>query len=66
MKFSREKLKEARKARNMKQTELAAAIGCNQPAVSNWEKGRQRPGMVSVMKLADVFGVDPRFFFTGK
>ena len=64
MKFEPEKLKEARIQNGMKQTELAEAIGCNQPAVCNWEKGRQCPGPIAVIKMADILGVEPRFFFT--
>lgn len=64
MKFDPEKLRQARIESRLKQTDLAAAIGCNQPAVCNWEKGRQCPGPVAVIKMADVLGVEPRFFFT--
>jgi transcriptional regulator with XRE-family HTH domain len=64
MKFDPIKLKQARKAKGLKQSELARAIGSIQPVVCNWEKGRQCPGAAAVIKMADELSVDPRFFFT--
>ena len=37
--------------------ELAARIGVSQPAISQWESGREKPGRDSLQKLASAFDV---------
>lgn len=63
MKFDPEKLIEARWAKRMKQSEVARAIGVNQSLVCNWEKGRQNPSAITLLKLSDVLQVEPVFFY---
>ena len=51
------RLKELRKQRGVRQTELAAAIGVAQPTLSGWESGKFQIDDESKIKLADYFGV---------
>lgn len=50
------KIKELRKLKNLTQRELAKQIGITQPALSNYEDGRN-PEISILTKLADFFGV---------
>jgi transcriptional regulator with XRE-family HTH domain len=49
----REKIREARKAAGITQTELAAKLGVTSGAVSQWEKGLTRPEIGKLKQLAD-------------
>ena len=51
------RIKEARKAKGLTQVEVAKMIGISQNGYSNWETGRNRIDMNSLMKLAAIFGV---------
>lgn len=50
------RLKELRKLKNLTQRELAKQIGITQPALSNYEDGRN-PEISILIKLADYFNV---------
>lgn len=50
------RIKELRKLKNLTQRELAKQIGITQPALSNYEDGRN-PEISILTKLADFFGV---------
>lgn len=39
--------------------EVARALAVNDSAISRWKNGKARPGLESVMTLADYLGVDP-------
>ena len=52
-----EKLKAARKEKEMNQTELAQAIGVTQRSLTNYECGRAKPREAVIRKLADVLDV---------
>lgn len=39
---------------------LAEAAEISQSAISNWRKGKQKPSLTAVVKLASALGVDPR------
>lgn len=51
-----EKLRAARQAAGMTQTQLAEAIGCKQKDVSRWEAGTVEPGVLTVKKMAQALG----------
>jgi transcriptional regulator with XRE-family HTH domain len=53
------RLKEAREAKNLKQSELAAMIGVNSGAViSNWEKDINKPDVEKLPSLCESLEVD--------
>ena len=51
------RLKEARKAANLTQAEVARRIGINQNSYSYWETGKVKIDNQSLSKLAAIFGV---------
>lgn len=51
------RLKEARKAKGLTQTEVAHIIGITQNGYSNWETGKNRVDAVSLNRLAELYGV---------
>lgn len=55
-----ERLREVMNARSMTQAELAARIGCTQPAISQMLKRQCRPQKNTILKLASALNVDPR------
>lgn len=55
----REVLIEARNAKGLTQTELAAALKRTQTFVSNYERGERRLGMVDFVLIARTLGVEP-------
>jgi transcriptional regulator with XRE-family HTH domain len=55
----RELLIEARKAKGLNQTELAAALKRAQTFVSNYERGERRLGVVDFVLIARVLGEEP-------
>ena len=52
-----EKLKRARKEKEMNQTELAHAVGLTQRSLTNYECGRAIPRPSTIRKLAEILGV---------
>ncbi len=50
-------LRELRKAKGIKQDELAAAIGAKRSLVSMWEAGERAPKLDALIALADFYGV---------
>jgi len=55
----REVLIEARKAKGLTQTDLAATLKRTQTFVSNYERGERRLGMVDFLLIARTLGVEP-------
>lgn len=51
------RLRELRLERGMTMAALADRIGVTQPAISQWESGRERPGRETLQRLAGAFGV---------
>ena len=52
-----EKLRAARKAKAMNQTELAQAVGVTQRSLTNYECGRAVPRESVLRKMAETLGV---------
>lgn len=55
---------EVRKARGLKQTDVAEAIGISHGAVVNYEKGRDPPAKV-VIAFSKAFNVNPMWLMMG-
>lgn len=50
-----ERLAQLRRSRGMTQAQLANEIGVKQETISGYERGKERPGIISVVKLSEVF-----------
>lgn len=51
------RIEHLRRIRSLTQSDLASAMGLNQTAISNWERGKTYPDVANQHKLADYFGV---------
>lgn len=51
------RLKELRKARRYKQTEIAEMLSCSQGVYSRYENEEREPPFDIIKKLADIYGV---------
>ncbi len=51
-----------RTAHGMTQEQLAAAVGCEQPKISQYEVGKPHPDMLFIQKIADCYQVDLNYF----
>lgn len=51
------KIKELRIKNNLKQSEVAAAVGCSASAIGMYEQGRREPELTMVKRFAELFGV---------
>ncbi len=58
-----EQLSAARKAAEMTQADLAAAVGVTRSTVSSWERGRTRPNLETLQLLSQALSFD---FITGE
>lgn len=58
-----EKIREYRERRGMTQKELAEALGVDQSAVSNWERGISEPTAFNIRRISDILGVSPGDLF---
>ncbi|MDO5765684.1 MAG: helix-turn-helix transcriptional regulator [Elusimicrobiales bacterium] len=59
MKSIGEKLKAARTACGLKQSDVAARIGCAPTTFTNWENGKVNPSLDVLSKLCEVYNIDP-------
>lgn len=60
-----ERLTELREAAGLTQVQLASRLGTTQSTVGGWETGRH-PQPMSLVALADLYGVDMRWLVTGE
>lgn len=51
------RLKDLRYDRQLKQSDVARAIGCTYQAVSNYESGKRAPGIPELIALANFYNV---------
>lgn len=58
-----EKIRALREAKGISQRELAEALGVDQSAVSNWERGKAEPTAFNIRRIADLLGVEPGDLF---
>jgi transcriptional regulator with XRE-family HTH domain len=56
------KITEARKKINISQAELAERLFISPQAVGKWERGESMPDIVTLNRLAEIFGVDLNYF----
>jgi transcriptional regulator with XRE-family HTH domain len=56
------RLRAARKAANLTQTEVAARLGKPQPYVSKVERGERRIDPVELARFAEIYGQTVEFF----
>lgn len=56
------KITEARKARNLSQSQLAQQLAISSQAVGKWERGESMPDIITFNRLAEVLGVDLNYF----
>lgn len=57
-----EKIREARAALSMNQTQFAKKLGVSQGAVSNWEHNKDKPSTAVLIQLSEI--VDNRYFIS--
>lgn len=51
------RIKDLREDRDMRQSDLALAVGIDQRTISNYETGKTMPDAYALIKLADFFDV---------
>lgn len=66
MPFSPDKLLQYRRERGMSQESLAAACGVCYGTIAHFERGRRRPSIRLMLKLATVLGVTIRDLYEAK
>ncbi len=56
------KIATARKKTNLSQAELAQQVSISSQAVGKWERGESVPDIMTLNRLAEIFGVDLNYF----
>jgi len=56
------KIREARKAKNFSQDQLAKMLFISSQAVGKWERGESMPDIITFNRLAKILGVDLNYF----
>ena len=51
------RLQELRRSRGLTRAQLTNSIGEKQETVSGWERGKEAPGVVTIVKLSDALQV---------
>ena len=51
------RIRDLREDKDMRQSDLAEAVGIDQRTISNYETGKTNPDSEALIKLADFFGV---------
>lgn len=64
--YFRDRLREARRAAGLTQSEVARRLKKPQSFISKAETGERRLDFVELEQLADIYGVDLSFFSTRK
>lgn len=60
-----DRIRYARKEKDLSQADLADRVGVSQPAVANWESGVHDPRRVMLAKIAGVLRVSPEWLASG-
>ena len=60
-----DRLKQARKAANLKQADVAAMLDCAPTSLTNWENNKVQPSISVLSKLCEVYAISP-FMLLGK
>lgn len=53
-------IKQLREKQGLKQLDLALLLGVSEMTLSHWERGARRPRETMILKLAEVFKIDPQ------
>jgi len=61
--FKPRKLAELRRRKGLTQEDLAELLGVTRVTVARWETGKLVPSTSSILKLSEVLGVPPSYFF---
>jgi transcriptional regulator with XRE-family HTH domain len=56
------KIAEARKGKNISQSQLAQQLSISAQAVGKWERGESLPDIITLNRLAEILGVDLNYF----
>jgi uncharacterized protein YjbI with pentapeptide repeats len=59
------KIAEARKKKNISQTQLAQRLFISSQAVGKWERGESMPDIITFNRLAEILGVELNYFSEG-
>ncbi len=59
------RLERLRKEKKINQSELARSIGLTQQTISSYEKGKNRPSMEIIVRLAQELGVTSDYLLNG-
>ncbi len=59
MKTFGDKLKDARNAKAMKQSEVAEKLNCAPTSLTNWENGKVQPSLDVLSRLCEVYEISP-------
>jgi transcriptional regulator with XRE-family HTH domain len=54
-----ETIKTLRSNKNLSQQQLADKLFVSRSSVANWESGRRKPDLVLILRLANIFNIDP-------
>ena len=57
------RLKKARQQTGYLQHSVANKLGFGQPTMSSYEQGHSMPSVLTVMKMIEILGFDPRLLF---
>ena len=49
--------------RNLNQTEMGKLLNVNQTTISQWLKGKKKPGYENIFAIYKVFGISPNELF---
>lgn len=60
-----ERIAEARKKTSISQAQLADRLFISPQAVGKWERGESMPDILTLIRLAEILGVDLNYFSTG-
>ena len=58
-----EKLRQLRKTNELTQNELAELLSCSRSSICNFEKGKRRIDPFTIMKLTQIFEIEPNYFY---
>jgi len=63
---SYERYRELRDSRGLKDADIAKETGITKSTFSDWKHGRYIPKQPKLQKIADLLGVSPDYFTTGR
>lgn len=64
MKTFGDKLKDARTAKGLKQSEVAEKLDCAPTSLTNWENGKVQPSLDVLSRICEVYEISPLSLLT--